>query len=109
MTEPPALGPPPVVAPSRAAEPLRWTLLAAVVLVAVAFPVVAVHQASPADLREAVASGTVREVRVAGGLPPGAVGTSTVRVRWEGGGITSETRLVQASDEDAAAPSSATG
>src|SRR4051812_33436482 len=107
MTEPPAMGSPLVDAPSRAAQLLRWALLAAVVLVALAFPVVAVRQASPADLREAVASGTVKEVRVDGGLEPGAVGQATVRVRWQGGGTTSEARLVQASDQDAASSATA--
>src|SRR3954470_12303961 len=102
MTEPAGLVRPPAGAPSRAAERFRWTLLAVVVLVAVAFPVVAVHQVSLGDFREAVASGAVRELVLSGGLRPGAAGSATVGVRWERGGIASETSLVQASDPNVA-------
>ncbi len=98
MTVSPVLTPGPVRRSWRVAARLRWGLSAAVLLLAVLLPLVATHPGSLADLREALAGGSVTEVAVSGALPEGAVGYGTARVVWVAGGTTHATDVLQVSD-----------
>jgi hypothetical protein len=76
----------------------RAGLVLAAVAVAVAVGLLGTHHASLDELREAIASGQVHEVRVAGTLPPGASGFTTAYVRWSADGFDRLTTVRQVSD-----------
>lgn len=92
--------------PLWATDRWRWVLMTvAVALLAVA-PFVATHPKSLSDLKDAVASGAVTHVVIADPLPEGATGLATPEIRWEQGGITHATQVMQVSDRSVATPSS---
>lgn len=68
------------------------------------FPFFAVHPKSLADLQDAIAAGSVSQIRIVGALPPDAVGLARVDVRWEQGGIAHATKIVQLSDSSVTQP-----
>lgn len=82
----------------------RAGLVLAAVALAVAVGLLGTHHASLDELRDAIASGQVHEVRVAGSpLPPGASGFTTAYVRWSADGfdrVTEVRQLGSAAAED---------
>ena len=79
----------------------RAALVVAAVAVAVAVGLRGVHHAPLSELRTAIETGQVHEVRVAGTLPQGANGFSTAYVRWSAGGLDQVTTVRQLSSATA--------
>ena len=85
---------------SRRGRAAAWVLLAVMAGVLACALLLGEREAPLADLREAVASGEVTEVRLTEGLPPGATGWSAVAIGWDGGpGMDHLTWVTQASSE----------
>ncbi len=78
----------------------RAALVVAAVAVAVAVGLLGTHPASLDDLRTAIASGEVHDVRVTGTLPQGASGYTTAYLRWSDGGFDRLTTVRQVSSPD---------
>ncbi|WP_076260123.1 hypothetical protein [Intrasporangium flavum] len=78
----------------------RAALVVLAVAVAVALGLLGTHHAPLSELRTAIETGQVHEVRVAGTLPPGASGYSTAYVRWSEGGFERLTTVRQVSSPE---------
>lgn len=84
---------------SRDAGRWRAVLLVALVVLAVATLLTGIRPATPSDLYAGLASGRVVEVHLAGELPPGAVGRSTVLVTWHDGLLPRYTEVEQVRED----------
>jgi hypothetical protein len=80
-------------------SPTRLTLAALWIFVLATSAVVGERQATLTDLLNAVASGKVSEVHVAGALPAGSSGWATLDVRWRQGLGAHRATVVQASPD----------
>ncbi len=78
----------------------RAVLVVAAVAVAVAVGLLGTHPTPLSELRVAIASGQVHDVRVAGTLPEGATGYSTAYLRWSEGGFDRLTTVRQVSSPE---------
>ncbi|WP_323100222.1 hypothetical protein [Intrasporangium sp. YIM S08009] len=78
----------------------RAALVVAAVVVAVAVGLLGTHPTPLSELRTAIASGQVHDLRVAGTLPEGASGFATAYVRWSAGGFDRLTTVRQVSSPD---------
>ncbi|WP_309647694.1 hypothetical protein [Nocardioides sp.] len=87
---------PPHVAPwGRGARACRWVLIVCWVALTFVALLAGEREATLSDLEDAVASGEVQEVRVAGGLATGERGRASAQVRWDQGLVTYTTALVE--------------
>lgn len=80
-------------------SPTRLTLAALWIFVLAASAVVGERQATLTDLLNAVASGRVSKVQVAGALPAGSSGWATLDVHWRQGLVAHRATVVQASPD----------
>ena len=75
----------PVRERTRGWDRLRYALLVAWLVVGVGALVLGERPSSRGELDEGVRSGSVEQVRVVGGLPPGVVGHALQQVHWRDG------------------------
>ena len=80
-------------------SPTRLTLIALWIFVLATSAVLGERQATLTDLLNAVASGKVSEVHVAGALPAGSSGWTTLDVRWRQGLVARQATAIQASPD----------
>lgn len=85
--------------PARLDRVVAWVLLAGVVLMYVSAALVGERETYLADLRAAIATGEVTEVRMSEGLAEGDRGYVGVRIAWQQHGISYSTTVTQASGE----------
>lgn len=79
---------------------LRWALIVVWVALVVTAVVVGHRSSSLRSLEDALASGRVHTVHVAGGLSRGASGFATQQVRWRSGLLRYEAHVLQAGPGD---------
>lgn len=79
----------------RVSRACRWALIACWVALTFIALLAGERESSLSDLEDAVASGDVQEVQLAGGLADGERGSASVQVRWDRGLMTYMTALVE--------------
>ena len=88
------------VQPPSGWDRLRWALIVGWIALVATAVVVGHRSSSLRSLEDAIASGRVHTVHVAGGLSRGASGFATQQVRWRSGLLHYEARVLQASAGD---------
>lgn len=90
------------VAPPRPFVWMRLGLIGLWLALLVGMVLVGERESSLAELRSALASGSVDTIRVSGGLPDGARGTAIQQVRWRSNGIARVATVREVSRPDGA-------
>jgi hypothetical protein len=76
-----------------------WSLLAVLAMMCVGAVLLGEREVDVSDLRQAIADGSVSEVRMSEQLSEGSIGYSSVTIRWREHGIAHTTTVGQASNE----------